>query len=119
MMPQAQVRGCPELSGLGRLRQRAAVMARARSRYSSFRWSRLKGSVSAVMASYVACMALGTEVERADFTGRVSHQNRPRDQYSASGAPARVGTPASVDMNARGSRHVSAVALAACGHHHG
>src|SRR3954451_1656801 len=46
-------------------------------------------------------MALGTEVERADFTGRVSHQNRPRDQYSASGAPATVGTPASVDMNAR------------------
>jgi hypothetical protein len=32
MMPHAQVRGCPEANGLGRLREREAVMARARSR---------------------------------------------------------------------------------------
>src|SRR3712207_4892791 len=79
MMAQAQVRGCPEARGLGRLRQRVAVMARARSRYSSFRWSRQNASVSATMASYVACMARGTDVEREDLTVWISHRAGPHN----------------------------------------
>src|SRR5918993_3181820 len=79
MMAHAQVRGCPEARGLGRLRQRAAVMARARSRYSSFRWSRQNASVGATMASYVACMVLGTDVERGGFTAWTSRRDRSHD----------------------------------------
>ena len=46
-MPQAQVRGCPDANGFGRLREREAVIARARSRYLPVRWSPQNASVSA------------------------------------------------------------------------
>ena len=45
-----------------------AVIVRARSRYSSFRWSWQNSSVNATTASYVACIAFGTEIERGAFT---------------------------------------------------
>src|ERR1700722_11765163 len=67
MTPQAQVRDCPEASRLGRLRHRAAVIAWARSRYSSFRWSRQNASVSATTASSTACAAFDTDFERVEF----------------------------------------------------
>src|SRR3954453_2998894 len=94
MMLQAQARGCPEARGLGRLRQRAATMARARSRYSSFRWSRQNASVSATTASWVGCMALGTEVERGDFTTGTSCQDGPPGAGCCLAGPSAIGEPA-------------------------
>jgi predicted ATPase len=37
-MLHAHVRGCPEATGLGRFLQSAPVSARAKSRYSEFRY---------------------------------------------------------------------------------
>src|SRR3954465_3591063 len=67
MMPHAQVRGWPEASGLGRLRHKAAAMARASSAYSSFRRSRQNSSVSLTTASKAGRTALGTDVGRSDL----------------------------------------------------
>src|SRR3954454_16656546 len=64
-MAHAQVRAWPEASGLGRLRHKAAAMARASSAYSSFRRSRQNSSVSLTTASKVARMGLGTDVGRS------------------------------------------------------
>src|SRR3954452_19914104 len=66
-MAHAQVRAWPEASGLGRLRDKAAAMARASSAYSSFRRSRQNSSVSLTTASKAGRMALGTDVGRSDL----------------------------------------------------
>jgi hypothetical protein len=36
-MPHAQLRGCPDMSRLGRFRHSAAAMARAKAQYSEFK----------------------------------------------------------------------------------
>src|SRR4029450_9540667 len=59
-MPHAQVLRFPVASGEGRLRHKAAVACRANWAYSSSRCARQKASVSATMASKVACIGLGT-----------------------------------------------------------
>src|SRR4051794_31622942 len=65
-MAHAQVRAWPEASGLGRLRDKAA-MARASSAYSSSRRSRQNSSVRPTTAPKAGRMALGTDVGRSDL----------------------------------------------------
>ena len=50
-------------------------MARAKSRYSLFRFSRQNMSVRATTASYVSCMVFGMEVARGDFTAGTSDRD--------------------------------------------
>src|SRR4051795_7446719 len=66
-MAHAQVRAWPEASGLGRLRDKAAAMARASSAYSSFRRSRQNSSASLTTAAKAGRMVLGTDVGRSDL----------------------------------------------------
>jgi hypothetical protein len=65
MIPHAHVRGCPEVSGLGRFLHSAAVIARARSQYSEFRCLSQTSLIKPTIFSYTGIIVFGTEFNRA------------------------------------------------------
>src|SRR5947209_14640953 len=60
MIPAAQVLTLPFKSGEGRLRQRASVISRQSSAYSSFRCVRQNSSVISMILSYICSILAGT-----------------------------------------------------------
>jgi len=61
MMPHAHVRGCPEVSGLGRFLHSVAVIARVNSLYSEFRRLSQNSLVKPAIFSYTGIITFGTE----------------------------------------------------------